>query len=556
VGADDAEAATQAHRLMSAFLARPHGPLAGTHPDVLSRRVRELLLIGASAAIPLALGLAISVALPHPSLGLLLAVTVGGLSVVSLVTSERYEITVLIVALYLGLLEGPVKLGTGAHAEAAVIRDVLIFSISLGAVLRMVVRRERLKLPPMSAWVIGYVAIVLVEVFNPKTNGILKALGGIRQQLEFIPFFFFGYLLMRSKLRFRMLFLVLGVMALANGVVSTIQEKEGPAQVASWGPGYRELVYGSVEQGESIGRTGRTGLSARTFIVEGVAQVRPMALGTDSGFGGALGLVALPGALALLAIGPLRRKWPVVLLGLGAILAVMTGLGRTQVVGATAGVFAFAALALSGGGRVSRSLVALLAVMLLALPLGLVVASLEGSGIFSRYAEIAPGNVVESKDKKTAEFKAIPHQIEAAPLGVGLGTVGSAGGFGGKQTETLEGHAVGGATVWKLILDELGVPGMLLWLGLNIRVLTLALPGLRRIRDPELRLELAAIYAVFLATLVTGFSGTTVTSAVEGPLVWLTAGITAYWFLGPGRVALRAAAKDAPSLGVPDLTYA
>jgi hypothetical protein len=532
---------------MSAVPARPPGPLGGAHPDVLSRRIRELLLIGASGAIPLALGLAISVEVAHPSLFLLLAFTAGVLCVVALMTSERYEVTVLIVALYLGLLEGPLKLGTGAHAEVSVIRDVLIFAVSLGAVMRIVVRKERVRLPPLSAWVLGYVAIVLVEVFNPKTGGLLKALGGIRQQLEFIPFFFFGYLLLRSKMRFRCLFLVLGVLALANGVVSVVQEKEGPAQVASWGPGYRELVYGTVEQGEFTGRRGRSGLSARKFIVEGVAQVRPMALGTDSGFGGGLGLVALPGTLALLAIGPLRRRWPVVLLCLGAILAIMTGFGRTQVVGATAAVLAFAGLSLGGGGRVSRSLVALLTVVLLTLPLVALVASLDGSGVFSRYAEIAPGSVVESKDKKTAEFLSFPRRIEAAPLGVGLGTVGSAAGFGGKQTVTIEGGGIGGATVWGLILDELGLPGVLLWLAFNIRLLMLAIPGLRRVRDSELRLELAALYAVFIATLVTGFSGDTVTSAVQGPLVWLTAGITAYWFLGPGRAAQRTPSDGASS---------
>ena len=410
-----------------------------------SRRLRELLLIGASGAVPLALGLGISVEVAHPSLLLLFTLTAGGLGVVVLMTSERYEVTVMIVALYLGMLEGPAKLGTGAHAEVSVIRDVLIFAISLGAVLRLVVRRERVTLPPLSAWVLGYAAIVLVEVFNPSTNGILKALGGIRQQLEFIPFFFFGYGLMRSKVRFRQLFLLLGVMALANGVVSTIQEKEGPAQVAAWGPGYKELVYGNVEAGESLGRRERSGLSARRFIVEGVAQVRPMGLGTDSGFGGGLGLVALPGTLALLAIGPLRRRWPVLLLCLGALLAVMTGFGRTQIVGATASVLFFVGLAVSGGLRMSRSLIALLAVIALALPFTVVVVSIEGSGVFSRYAEVTPGHLVESKDKKTGELLAIPGRIAAAPLGVGLGTVGSAAGFGGKGTTTVEGHGIGGA---------------------------------------------------------------------------------------------------------------
>ncbi len=39
------------------------------------------------------------------------------------------------------------------------------------------------------------------------------------------PFFFFGYVVMRSKKRFAGLFLILGVLALANGVVSTYQSR-------------------------------------------------------------------------------------------------------------------------------------------------------------------------------------------------------------------------------------------------------------------------------------------------------------------------------------------
>jgi hypothetical protein len=529
---------------MSVLSARPSG---GTHPAVFNRRVRELAMIAVSGAIPLALALAISVAIPRPSLGLLAGLVVGGLGIVALMTSERYELTVMCVALYLGMVEGPLKLGTGGHSTVSVIRDILIFSISLGALLRLVVRKERIALPAMSAWVIGYAAIVLVEAFNPSTHGILKALGGFRQQLEWLPFFFFGYAIMRSKSRFRMLFLVMGVIALANGVVSAYQEKEGPTQLASWGPGYRELVYGSIEAGETLGRTGRSGLAGRTFVSEGETKVRPPALGTDAGFGGGVGVVALPGALALLAIGPLRRRWPVLLLCLGALLAVGTGLGRTQVVGATVAVVAFAMLALSGGRRASRTLVVLLGVMALALPVGAVVVSTEGSGTFSRYAELANG--AEAKDKKTAEYTAIPHQIAAAPLGVGLGTVGSAAGFGGKVSETLEGHGVGAATVWKLILDELGLPGLLLWVAFLVRLLMLALPGMRRVVDNELRLELAAVFASFIAFIVMGFSGETLTSATLGPFCWFTAGITAYWFAGPGRAALRA--RNAPLLDAP-----
>jgi hypothetical protein len=529
---------------MSTIPARPLSLFGGAHPDVSKRRRRELLLIGASGAIPLALGLAISVEVAHPSYLLLGALVAGGLGIAALITSERYPLTITVVVLYLGLLEGPVKLGTGAHAQASVIRDVLIYAIALGAVLRLLVKRERVALPPLSAWVLGFVALVLVEAFNPSTHGILKALGGYRQQLEWVPFFFFGYLLMRSKERFRKLFLVLGVLALANGAVSAYQARLSPGQLASWGPGYAELVNGSVEQGETSGRSGRSGIAGRTFVSEGVARVRPMALGTDAGFGGGVGVVALPGLLALIAMGPLRRRWPVVLLCLGALLAVTTGLGRTQVVGAVAGVFSFALLSFSAG-QVNRAFVALLGVMLLALPLGAVVVSAEGGGTFSRYAELAPGSVAGAKDKKTAEYTAIPHQIVAAPFGVGLGTVGSASGFGGKVSETLEGHGVGAATVFKLILDELGIPGLLLWVAFEIRLLVLAVPGLRRIADFELRLDLAAVFASFMAFIVMGFSGSTMTSAVFGPFFWFAAGIAAYWFAGPGRAAFGASSVRA-----------
>ena len=52
---------------------------------------------------------------------------------------------------------------------------------------------ERMTLPPLSGWVFAFVAVVLVEALNPNTGGFLKSVGGYRQQLEFVPLFFFGY---------------------------------------------------------------------------------------------------------------------------------------------------------------------------------------------------------------------------------------------------------------------------------------------------------------------------------------------------------------------------
>src|SRR5207302_2919308 len=98
------------------------------------------------------------------------------------------------------------------------------------------------------------------------------------------------------------------------------------------------------------------------YVVEGEGRVRPPALGSDSGFGGGVGVIALPATLALLALWRFRRKWLPVVLVFGAILAVATCLGRVQVVGASIGVMSFAALSASLGRRMARPVATLLGI--------------------------------------------------------------------------------------------------------------------------------------------------------------------------------------------------
>jgi hypothetical protein len=505
--------------------ASPPAPLGGV---VQSRRIRELALIALAGLLPLVLGLAISVSISKPSVPMLLGLFAGGLAIVFLFTTRRLEVAVMILLLYLGLLEGPVKLGSGSGNAASAVRDVLIGAVALGALLRLSAVRERVKIPPLSGWVIAFVALVLAEAFNPKTAGISKVLGGYRQQLEWVPFFFFGYALIRSRERFRRLFLVVGVVALANGIVGTYQAGLGTEQLASWGPGYRELVFG--------GENG-TGVRGRVFASEGEAQVRPPALGSDAGFGGGVAVVALPATLALLVAGGFRRRWPVLLLTFGGLAAVATGLGRLQVVGAVLSMVIFAALAFSVGGRVNRSLGVLLGVIVLAIPVGAVFVSAVGGKTFNRYSSIAPGQLsTQSKDTKITDLETIPKQIERAPFGVGLGRVGAAAGFGGiVKEEGLEKHGLSSETQYNFVVDELGLPGLLLWAALTIRLLLLMTPGLRTVEDPEVRIYLAALTATLIAFTLIGFSGPTMSSASFGPFFWGTAGIASYWFLRARR---------------------
>jgi hypothetical protein len=467
---------------------------------------------------PLVLAAAISVAVPKPNVLLAVGIALGGLAVVALMLIPRYEVTLAVVALYLGLLDGPVKLGVGGHQSASAVRDVLIAAVAVGGLLRIAVSRQRIRLPALSAWPLAFVAVVVVEAFNPQTAGISKVLGGFRQQLEWVPFFFFGYAIMRSRARFRRVLLLLGALALVNGAVATYQSRIGPSGLAAWGPGYQELAYGYTG--------GAGGISGRTYISEGEARVRPPGLGSDSGFGAGVGVVGLVGAFALLAVGPLRRRWPAILLALGAMLAIVTGTGRLQLIGGVLSLVAFAALSFGSGRRASKPLTALLAVFVLAVPLGALFVSLEGSSVFARYSS--------TKGSKTSGLEHIPSVISAAPFGVGLGTVGAAAGFGGQKTELLEGKNVSAETEYNVLTDELGLPGLLVWAAFTIRLGMLVLPRLRQVRDFELRLYLTAITATLIAFTIMGFGGPTMTSAAFGPFFWFAAGTLAYWFAGPG----------------------
>jgi hypothetical protein len=507
------------------------GRVGGDYPSALGWRVRERLLLGTGVLGTLVLALAISIEMPRPgvaSLVLVVGILAGVVAVLALMLSTRYAITLTLLTLYLGLLDGPVKLESASKLASGV-RDVLIIAIGLGMLMRLQLKRERVSMPPLSGWVLAFVAVVLVEALNPHTNGVLKVIGGYRQALEFVPLFFFGYLIMRSKLRFRQLFLLLGVIALANGVVGAYQARLSPAQLASWGPGYGERIKGN----------GR-GATGRTYAVEGVVHPRPPALGSDSGFGGGVGTLALPGLLALLAAGRTRRRWLVLLCCMGAVLGIATSASRTSIIIAVVTLALFAALSVIARLRIGRPLAVLVAIMVLAGGVGWALVAADGSSIFARQesvANIEPGGE-KGGDAKEKRISEIPRDVLDAPLGLGLGVVGSASGFGGHEKVTIAEEAVNGGSAYNLLVVELGAPGLLLWVGLSLNAMVLGLRRLRRIVDPELRLYLVAVLTTFIALAIQGFAGATLAVTPAGAYLWFVPGVIAYWFAGPGRVAM------------------
>ncbi len=515
---------------------------AAVHPAVRRRHLQDVLWWAVPVALALALALAAALVVAKPNLPLTIVLLIGLAGLITLIVHPRLEVTVTILAVFLGCLDGPVKGLAGGGNTTAVLRNVLVTAVVVGALARLLARREPVKLPPMVGWVIVWTVLVLVEILNPNTIGVLKILGGIRQQLEWVPFFFFGWALIRSRDRMRKMFLILGLIACANGIASAIESRMSAAQFAALGPGYAERAEGV------------NGVSGTAFKAEGESHIRPLALGSDIGFGGSIGVLALPGALVLLTTRAFRRRWVAPLLCTGALVAVVTSLSRTAILGAIITLLAFGLFSLSVGKQMIRPLLAIFGLLVVAVVIFTVLSSAGGSGL-ERYASIAPESAASTATSyKELSLKQIPKVIEQEPFGFGLGTAGAASGFGGKTTVKLEGHGFSSETQYNFVVNEVGAPGLIAWIALTLTLLWLGITRLRSIADLDARLSLAAILAALAGLTMMGFEGAFMAGQGSGPYFWFAAGVIAFWLAGrPVAQRLRARGEGAsPPSGGPD----
>jgi hypothetical protein len=438
--------------------------------------------------------------------------------------SERYETTLAVLLLYLCLLDGVVKLASGSSI-ATLGRDALLYAITIGAVLRTILRRTPLKVPPFAGFVIAWVAVCAMQLANPADTSLTHAVASLRQHLEFVPLFFFGYFVLRSQRRLAGLLLLLLVAAAANGVVDLIQTGLSPAQLASWGPGYAGLEGGT---GTEV---------ARVFVnAAGQAQVRPPGLGGEDGFGGLVGLIALPGAIALLSSARRSAKlgWLLIPATILTIVGIVTSQTRLDIVGGVIALVAFLALTL----RSRRGLTALLLTTVVGLT-GYVIVSDFVSSSASRYSTIAPSKVLGTAvTARKGTLSLIPKYIAEYPLGAGLGSVGPAAGssIGG----TTVGRGLNGESEITFLLVETGIPGLLVMLAFTIATIKAGL-ALRRVAHPALQRCLMALTAVLISLLAAWLIGPVTADSPSSPFIWLSGGCLAYWYgeLRAGHLRVR-----------------
>ena len=473
-----------------------------------------------------------------PSLGLALGVSAGVALTVWMFFSENMDRPMVVLLLYLGLLDGFLKLRTNSTA-VTLVRDVLLYAILVGFVARAALRRQELRPPPMTGWILAFVIVVIVQLANPADEGLTHSLASLRPHLEFVPLFFVGYALLQSRKRLRTFFVILLVIATANGVVGMIQLNLTPTQLSSWGPGYAFRINNE--------GTGLDAVSGRTFNTStGAARTRPFGLGDDAGSGEAWGMLALGGALALMALGIRKSSGRLsLLLCVGPPLAIISGEGRGLLIGSLAALFAYVCFATTPKrliptlGGVILGLGAIVAVIAF-------VSSVSGSGVFDRYATITPNKVANTTSaERGSSLSYIPTQFVRYPLGNGLGTTGPASGFQGIRKATSNGESEPG-----FLLSELGIPGLIVVYGFMLTLLSLGIARIRRF-DPEARVYIAALLAGFVGLLVAGVAGATTATAPAAPYTWFAGGVLAYWLTKGAQRGRGVVAHDEPALAVP-----
>jgi hypothetical protein len=431
--------------------------------------------------------------------------------------SPRIEIGLIAVLIWLACFDGFLRLKTGINA-LTVVRNLILYVVAFGALLRRLRDPSPIRLPPLSGYVFLFGALVLAAVIHPSNESPLRNAIGIRPHLEWVPLFFLGYVALASTRRLRAFLVLLLAVAAINGVVSYVQFKITPQQLSTWGPGYESRI-----EGETFYNAGRL-----FYDQTGVQRTRPFALGSDVGFGGLLGMLAIPAMLGLIAVrGNRKLALLVLVLGLGAVLAVATSQQRTGLVGTAVGVLAFCGLALTT--RSVGPIVSILVVAAVGYGVAVQLGSQSDSGSFERYETIVPGRLAESVAANRGKSLArLPEYLVEYPLGAGLGNSGPATGVisGGRTTLDSE-------TEFNYLIVETGIPGLLVIAALTLKLLWISVRRIRRIADHDTRILLAALSAPLFGIAVTWISSTPTAVSPTSPYFWTAAGGLAWWLLRP-----------------------
>jgi hypothetical protein len=148
-------------------------------------------------------------------------------------------------------------------------------------------------------------------------------------------------------------------------------------------------------------------------------------------------------------------------------------------------------------------------------------------GAFDRYSDIAPGQAVGTAyEYRRDTIALVPEYIRDYPLGAGIGSKGPAGSRVGRSTV---GGSLNAESELTFLIIEVGLPGLLVMLGLHMTLVGRAMRRIRRLANAESRLLLAGVAAPLVALLATWIVGVSTATTPSSPYFWFSAGILSYW---------------------------
>lgn len=443
------------------------------------------------------------------------------LATLLLAVTRRFGLALGLYIVYVGCLDGYVKLSTGSE-NIAVVRTILLGAIVAAGVLALITDRSPVTLPRGWVFVFAFVLVGLVEIANPGNPNLIKPIGSLRQEIESVPLFFLAYATIRRTADLQNLLLIIVAVAVANGIASIVQYNISPQQFASWGPGYRDRIFGSV--GGVTGRIFQDGSAT--------GRARPFGLGSDAGAGGVAGLIAAPALIALI-LKPQATAWGSASLIRGlaisaapfVLLAVVLSLTRALVLATIVALVAQALLS------ARRQLIPLILVGAAAFLLGGTIiqqatGGTSGGNGLARYTTITPDSLLgTARESRGSAFTIFPQYVVKFPFGAGLGGVGPSTGFRGlvRPEESLNGE-----TQFNVTLLDMGVPGLLL-LFVVVGSALVRIRAVQAERDLTVRSHMAALAGPFVGNLFLFFTASPLSGGILAAYFWGVAGVLAYW---------------------------
>jgi hypothetical protein len=359
---------------------------------------------------------------------------------------------------------------------------------------------------------------LFIQIFNPYSYSPLASFLNSKMFWEMFPLYFLGFYSLRSLKAWQSVFMVFLVMASLNGAVAVYQSSIGPEVISNWGPGYYSQIYG---------------VASRTFrAADGTLAFRPMGLGSDAGFSGALGIITLPMLITLFLKRRQSSFWQdfyLYVLLAGVAIAIYASASRTTLIlSLVFGIFSTLFLIReTSQWRLFGTLIAatlLIGVILQQLP---TIAPYLGG----RYDSI--GSLDETVTTFTAEGR--DSQISSIPLelssrfflGAGLDNLGPGAGAVSRITHTrLRPQLQNSENNINLTILGLGVPGLIVWLLLHLQFIRLSWEASSLVQDRQLQTYLAGAFALMVLFLIF-WPFSNLISFPQNLLFWLLPGMAA-----------------------------